>query len=161
VQASAQLTATATTADLQNMGVYLSGVLVQAIPYSDSTTNVWNAPPITIIIPTGGGVVSIKTIGAGSGTANYWGWLTVTPQSGSNPSAASAVVLGKTAAEIQNGVASNSLQGSGLYIANSMIPTGSGGILWESQRECFATAIGGIATITVLDQSYAQDRKAK
>jgi hypothetical protein len=98
---------------------------------------------------------------AGSAAADYHAMIIAEPVVGSIASAASAVVLGKTAAEIQNGVASNSLQGSGLYIANSMIPTGSGGILWESQRECFATAIGGIATITVLDQSYAQDRKAK
>jgi hypothetical protein len=73
--------------------------------------------------------------------------------------AATAIVLGRTQAEVQNGVAGNLLQGAGLYIPAAMVPFGGGGGLpWENQRECFATAIGGTATIIVLDESYAQER---
>jgi hypothetical protein len=144
-----------------------------AVPASGVAVQNTNLYPVDVTI-TGGTVTAVVvngvTVGTGDGTylvpvagsismtysvAPTWVWADANPTG----SPTTAVVLGRTEAEVQNGVAANGLQGSGLYIPAAMIPFGGGGGLpWENQRDCFATAIGGTATIIVLDESYAQDR---
>jgi hypothetical protein len=72
INGSTMLSGTATVADTNNMGVYVGSNLVMTLPNADSTEVLFAIPPFTVTVPTGGAVVSIKTIGAGSGTAGYW-----------------------------------------------------------------------------------------
>ena len=52
------------------------------------------------------------------------------------------------------------LNGGGLTILAAQIPFGGGGgMTWESQRPCYATAIGGTAVISTLDETFAEVRK--
>jgi hypothetical protein len=158
VSGVSMLQGTTTIADANNMGLYVGATLIQTLPYGDMPQTNYPWGPVTIVLATPQ-IVTVKTIGAGSGTATYFQSFQATPVAGSGAGAATAVVLGRTIAELQNGVAANGQAGSGLYIASAMIPFGGGGgMSWESQRECIATAIGGTVTLTVLDESYAQDR---
>jgi len=72
--------------------------------------------------------------------------------------AATAVVFAKDIDSLLNGVANNGLAGAGFYVPSGAVPYS---FPWEGQRGCFATAIGGTALVTFVDESYAQDRSRR
>jgi hypothetical protein len=65
---------------------------------------------------------------------------------------ATSVILASDVGTLQNG--------GGATILAAMIPFGGGsGLTWESQRACYATCIGGTATIITIDELFAEVRE--
>jgi hypothetical protein len=73
------LAGTGAAADINNFGLYVGATLIATLPNADTTEQLFAMPALTFVVPAGGAVVAIKTIGAGSGTANYWSSFAATP----------------------------------------------------------------------------------
>jgi hypothetical protein len=147
VQGTNMLAGAATAADINNFGLYVGATLIQTLGNDDVTEQLFQWGPITITVPSGGAIVAIKTIGAGSGTANYWSAFQGAPQSGSS-GAATSVIISSNVNALANPVNPQGFSISAFPFA----------LDWENQEPCYATAIGGAGVVvSVLDQSYATD----
>jgi hypothetical protein len=74
------LTGTVTAADINNLGLYVGATLIQVLPNADNPETLYPwGQTLDITVPPGGAIVAVKTIGAGSGTANYWSSFEATP----------------------------------------------------------------------------------
>jgi hypothetical protein len=107
ISGTVTLAATVTQADINNMGLYVGSTLVSELLLGNSGASAVPIPSQIITVPQGGAVVSIKTTGPGSGTANYYASFAATPFS-STPAAfiylgTQAQCLTKTAGQLAAG----------------------------------------------------------
>jgi hypothetical protein len=77
---TAQLGGTPSAADANNFGLYLGTTQVAASLNGIVATTPYPQPTVTIVVPVGGGTVSVKNIAQPGGTPTYTAQLTITQQ---------------------------------------------------------------------------------
>jgi hypothetical protein len=80
------MTGTVTFADAMNVALKVGATVTGVIPVAGAAENIFPPVPVTVVVPAGGAVISLATIGVGSGTASTIGQLNVILQ----PAAAAA-----------------------------------------------------------------------
>jgi hypothetical protein len=85
------LSAAATTADVDNAQLMIGATVIMVANYGDTLNTTYPQLPVTVVIPAGGAVLSVQSIGAGSATSTYRSSIVATPV-GSAPGSAPVTV---------------------------------------------------------------------
>jgi hypothetical protein len=65
------MSGTVTVADVDNAQLMLGATVLAIANVGDTTNTTYPQVPVTVVVPSGGAVLSVQSIGAGSGTATY------------------------------------------------------------------------------------------
>jgi hypothetical protein len=139
-------TGTVTFADANNIGLYVGAIEQGVIMQQGSAEFLNTSPTYTVTVPVGGAPILVKTIGAGSGTAQYYNSITITPVGGTG-GASSAIFHARPE-----------------VLTNPNIPATVGFQVtttpflfdWESQAPLYGVGIGGLVTVSVIDESFEE-----
>lgn len=136
---------TLATADRNNVALQVNGVTVATSNNGINVGTVYTQTPQQILIPAGA-TVTLVTIGAGTAASIYQGNFVLTP----------TTTLGAaTAAQFHNrpDVLSNPSPPPNVGITVVAAPFSFD---WESQQPLFGVGIGGLVTVSVVDETYAE-----
>lgn len=149
INVSNLLTGTPTFADAFNTQLLLGATVIGTMGSQGSAEFVNENPPITVIIPAGSSgaaaTLFLKTIGAGGGTASYYGQIMATPLTGSG--GASQAILHYRIEPLMNANPQTGIQ----------IPLAPYTLEFQSQEPLYGVGLGGTVTVAVIDESYRPD----